>query len=231
MPGWQWIACGKHPAARDYIRLGNQFPLGSSIYSWVEQGYSQLRHGKSDQQPIKWRFWMNGSAREKLACGILMESADAIGRPYPLLMMGSGNLPGWEAVWEHLPIACEPVWRDAESLAFNEPNTLSKMLTGLDRMASPTEILLDDDTLPPVLPLRTLNGDLTSEFGLFSLETQNWSSVATAAAMRLSLMLKEASPAPPVAVFIGGNETAYMAVMRRPLKFSDFSVLWDLKQR
>ena len=36
---WQWAAYGKHPAARDYFKVGQGFPLVDSFSGWVENGY------------------------------------------------------------------------------------------------------------------------------------------------------------------------------------------------
>lgn len=225
---WQWVACGKHPAARDYIRVGNQFPLGTSLFSWVEQGYAKLRHDKSNRYPVTWRFWINGTVNDRLACGILSESYDAIGRPYPLMLMGTGTSQKWKECWENLPLSCEAVWNSAESLFSDELTTVPELITGLGTLTSPVDVLLDD-TLPPALSLKSLNGDMDSEFCLFSLEVLNGSRIEVAAAMRLSLLLKKRNATPPVAVFIGGGKTAHMAVMRRPLKPLDFEVLWNLQ--
>jgi hypothetical protein len=143
--------------------------------------------------------------------------------------MGCGSFPNWEGCWEQLPIACEGVWNQAEALTSQELKAVSELVQGLSGLTSPADIL-QDDTLPPVLPLKSLNGDMESEFGLFSLEAPNSSSIAMAAAMRLSLLLNKKIIAPPVAVFIGGGDTACMAIMRRPLKSLDFETLWNLKQ-
>lgn len=225
---WQWAACGKHPVAKDYIRVGNQFPLGTTLFSWVEQGYSKLKHDKSERYPVTWRFWINGTVNDSLACGILLDSCDAIGRPYPLLLMGSGTSRKWKECWENLPIACEAVWNSAESLFTYKMTTVPELISGLGKLTSPVDVLLDD-TLPPALSLRSLDGDMDSEFCLFSLEALNGSRIEVAAAMRLSLLLKKRNATPPVAVFIGGGKTAHMAVMRRPLKSQDFEVLWNLQ--
>ena len=171
---------------------------------------------------------MRGTARDQLACGVISQSCDAIGRPYPLLLMGSGTSQKWEECWENLPMACETVWNSAEALFSHESSTVPELVTGLGKLPSPVDILLDD-TLPPILPLKSLNGDMESEFCLFSLETDNGSHIETAAAMRLSLLLKSRNANPPVAVFIGGGRNAHMAVMRRPLKPLDFETLWNLQ--
>ncbi|HIJ88272.1 MAG TPA: DUF2094 domain-containing protein [Desulfuromonadales bacterium] len=225
---WQWVACGKHPAAKDYIRIGDQFTLGTSLFSWVEQGYDKVRHDMSGRFQVSWKFWLNGTMHDRLACGVLLESGDAIGRPYPLLLMGSGTYRQWGKCWENLPLACETTWNSAMVLFSNKLTTIPELEMGLGMLPSPDDILLDD-TLPPALPLKPLSGDMESEFCLYSLETDNGSGIEVAAAMRLSLLLKKRNAAPPVAVFIGGGKTAYMAVMRRPLKSLDFVTLWNLQ--
>ena len=171
---------------------------------------------------------MRGMARDQLACGILSQSCDAIGRPYPLLLMGSGTSQNWEECWENLPMACEAIWSSAETLVTQESITLSELVAGLGKLTAPADIALDD-SLPPAFSLKSLNGDMDSEFCLFSLEAVNGSRIEVAAAMRLSLLLKKRNAVPPVAVFIGGGKTAQMAVMRRPLKSLDFDVLWNLQ--
>lgn len=229
MPVWQWIACGKHLAARDYVRLGNPFPLGSIFYNWVENGYARCCLNNGSQDSRLWRFWLRGMKKEQLACGILCQSSDAIGRPYPLLLMGSGTIPGWEEYWEDLPLSFEGIWNDAVALLSQEVTTLKELEQGLDRLTSPAAIL-QDDTLPPVLPLTAMRGDLESEFAIFSLEAPNSDRIAIAAAVRLGLLVKNRVALPPVAVFIGGGETACMVITRRPLNPLDFGVLWDLRQ-
>lgn len=227
---WQWIACGKHPAAKDYIRLGNQSSLGGTFFEWIEQGYARICLDNPGLGRVLWRFWLRGTIRGQLSCGVMRQSGDAIGRPYPLLIMGSGSSPSWEECWEHLPFACANVWNQADALSSIEFETVPKLLQGLERLTAPAEIL-QDDTLPPVLPLRALIGNIGSEFGLFSLEAPNGSFIATAAAMHLSLLLKNKNASPPVAIFIGGGETAWLAFMRRPLKTGDFTTLWDQHQQ
>lgn len=229
MSAWKWIAYGKHPSARDYIRFGIPFPLGTTVFGWVEQGFSRCCRDGDSQHGIFWRFWLRGMARDQLTCGILCKSSDAIGRPYPLLLMGTGIFPKWEGCWEHLPLACKVVWDEAEALLLQESISVSEFVQGLGRLNSPSDIL-HDDTLPPVLPFKTLNGEIGAEFGLFSLEAPNGSSIAMAAAMRLSLLQKKRIITPPIAVFIGGGNTACMAILRRPLKPLDFEALWNLQQ-
>lgn len=143
--------------------------------------------------------------------------------------MGSGTFPGWEEAWEDLPLSFEGVWNDAAALSSKEVTGLNELEQGLDSLTSPA-VILQDDTLPPVLPLTAIRGDLESDFALFSLEAPNSSRISIAAAVRLGLLVKNRVALPPVAVFIGGGETACMVIIRRPLNPMDFGELWDLRQ-
>lgn len=226
MTEWQWIACGKHPAARDYIRLGTQFPLGGTLFGWIEQGYEKISRDPPRQGSVLWRFWIRGTVRDQIASGLLCQSSDAIGRPYPLLLMGCGIDSGWEKSWENLPLDYEAIWHELAALVSADYRSVSELSAALGRLKKPVGIQ-HDDTLPPLLPVRAVEGDSDTEFALYSLEAPNGSMSATAAAMRLSLIMKKRLGSPPVAMFIGGGETAFMAAMRRPLKPQDFATLWN----
>ncbi|MEW5801056.1 MAG: hypothetical protein AB1847_03020 [bacterium] len=63
------------------------------------------------------RFWTRGSAKDMLVCGLVRDSSDRLGRPYPLLIMGTGPLPGWEERWDLVSLACERSWSQMEHLA------------------------------------------------------------------------------------------------------------------
>jgi len=51
-----------------------------------------------------------------LVCGVVRDSVDRLGRPYPLLVLGTGSLREWESHWDLLPYACLPVWQRIEYL-------------------------------------------------------------------------------------------------------------------
>ena len=59
--GWRFAAFGKHPGAKDYIRLGSTTPMLEGIADWVDQGYAGIegkRKGMADA--ASWRFWSKG---------------------------------------------------------------------------------------------------------------------------------------------------------------------------
>ena len=61
-----------------------------------------------------WRFWAKGANKKALVCGVARDSSDSVGRPYPLLVVGTGPLADWEDEWELLPAACENTWNQMD---------------------------------------------------------------------------------------------------------------------
>ena len=117
---WQWAAFGKHPTAKDYFRLGEETPFVEGLFGWVENGY-QLLTARENGSPdfCSWRFWAREAGKNTLVCGVLRVSSDSLGRPYPLVIMGSGTLKNWQENWDLIPLAAERTWRQIEYLAAN----------------------------------------------------------------------------------------------------------------
>ena len=117
---WQWAVFGKHPAAKDYFRMGAETTFVEGLFGWVENGY-QLLTANADATPdfCSWRFWAREAGKNTLACGVVRVSSDSMGRPYPLVIMGSGPLKNWQENWDLLPFGCERTWRQIEYLAAN----------------------------------------------------------------------------------------------------------------
>ena len=116
---WNWAAVGKHPALKDYFTLGVLRQVGQGFREWVQAGYERAsaREGGASRGFYSWRFWMKDPRKGFLACGLLRDSSDSLGRPYPLLIIGSGSLQGWEERWDLLPLACERSWEQMESIS------------------------------------------------------------------------------------------------------------------
>lgn len=115
---WQWDVVGKHPAARDFFAFGKKALMAEALSEWIQRGAENLiTVGKELLvQSCSWRFWARTPQAGMLACGVIRNSCDAVGRPFPLLVMGTGRLDNWEAHWELLPFACEGLWRQMEQL-------------------------------------------------------------------------------------------------------------------
>jgi len=130
---WAWAAFGKHPSARDFIRLGPELPIFNAFCNWVERGFLLMRRG--DKQSLNsWRFWARGTKRSHLVCGLLRDSHDSIGRPYPCLIIGTGLLSDWEDHWDQLPAVLEKTWGAMEYLFVKRLNTINDLSDDLSRL-------------------------------------------------------------------------------------------------
>jgi type VI secretion system protein VasJ len=244
---WQWAAFGKHPAAKDYFRLGENTPFLEGLFTWIEDGY-QLLTAKENGAPdfCSWRFWAREAGKESLVCGVVRVSSDSFGRPYPLVITGTGSLRSWQDNWDLLPFACEKTWCQIEYLASNLFPDLKKLEEELRTIRPPGQ------SWPELTAKRkALNaiGSPSDPYASF-LDIRQLKKLAVANAdkgeviasldrgpcndkiMRVSLwhfLLRESATATPNALFTGGTlDKAYLVLFRRPLKSTDFMQLWSV---
>ena len=135
---WNWCFYGKHPAAKDYFTIGEHATMAQAFIDWVQGGYLPLI-GKKEKPGISnsWRFWSRTPVKGQLICGLVRSSCDAIGRTYPLLMIGAGPLEGWEKNWDVLPFACEKVWQQLEHISTRQHSTLERLKQGMKLLKPP----------------------------------------------------------------------------------------------
>ncbi|HSR13035.1 MAG TPA: TagF domain-containing protein, partial [Thermodesulfobacteriota bacterium] len=133
---WEWAACGKHPAARDFFKLGRFSRLAEGIAQWVDRGY-QLCAARKKLPENSWRFWTRGTRKGTLNCGVIRDCRDQVGRPYPFLTMGEGPLPGWEERWHFNIEACERSWAQMETLYTRNFRDLKEMEGEVRRILPP----------------------------------------------------------------------------------------------
>lgn len=134
-PGWHWAAFGKHPAARDYFLVGRESPLITAFSGWIQAGYRYLidQHGGCPEY-YSYRFWAKGIQKNHILVGLLKGSSDRIGRCYPLMIAGTGELKGWEKFWDLLPFAFESFWSRLEYIStrpFREVESIKDSLNQL----------------------------------------------------------------------------------------------------
>jgi type VI secretion system protein VasJ len=233
---WRWAACGKHPVAGDYFRLGEGFATATLFADWMEKGYpasvGKEATGADVATACGWRFWAAGEKRN-LVCGLVRDSNDSIGRPYPLLVVGEGPMAAWEEYWEYIPCACERAWsyieycvtkniRDLKQLEREILNTPSPAAdwTGRGGPAA-TASIRDGNDVDFVVPL--FEGE---EYDVFHL-TADHTGGRIDAVGELHRLLKNRKPATPKAFFVGGSFEKICAVrFKRPLRYADFSTLW-----
>jgi type VI secretion system protein VasJ len=243
---WQWAAFGKHPAAKDYFRLGEETPFVEGLFRWVESGY-QLLTAKENAAPdfCSWRFWAREANKNSLACGVVRVSSDSLGRPYPLVIMGSGPLSNWRENWDLLPFSGERTWRQIEYLAANlfadfkkleeeirtirPPNAnwpdLARKRKELNCLESPIDPYASFLDFRELKKISALHAEKPEVF--ISLDR----GPCVDKTMHVSLwhlLFRESAKSLPNAIFMGGTlEKAYLSVFKRPMKSSDFVQLWS----
>ena len=243
---WQWAAYGKHPAAKDYFRLGQQGPLVSGFSDWVEKGY-QIWTSRGNTRPHfrSWRFWARGGEKENVVCGVVRESHDGVGRPYPLLIVGTGTLKGWKDEWDLLPLACEKTWNQIEYLASKSFAGTKQMEDEVYSLQSPSpqwpEFWPRRESLSKMgsaSPSPTSNWDastlakqalsFTEKDELFIVLDSGPGSDPFTQACLWHVLFKDKVQAPPNATFMGGTlEKTYLAFYKRALLPADFLQLWS----
>lgn len=242
---WYWAAYGKHPVSKDFFRLGRDFPLMKNFSDWVEKGYGMLTSkNKTTHKTCSWRFWAKGTRKEALICGLVRDSSDRLGRPYPLLIMGTGNLNDCEEQWELLPFACEKTWNHIEYLSAQLYNDLKKLEVEILNIRPPysawlefktkTENNVDFHKTPDNTASQCLKDFKAMASGL-SKKTECMISLddklfhnQTELIYHWHLLFKTHQSSIPNAIFMGGTmENTYLVFFRRPLTPSDFAMLWS----
>lgn len=244
---WRFAAEGKHPVAKDFIRLGQTGPFAEGFAGWVEGGYTALT-SKAGPSPefCSWRFWTKGAGRDSLVCGVIRENSDSVGRPYPFFIIGSGPLRDWEEHWDLLPFACENTWCQLEYLATHRFDDVKKLEAELAQIRPPSgaweahearrrslnEIGSPLDPYASFLDLEKLKKQARGLAG----ETEIFVSLERGTnadkILQVSLwhhLFREALKAAPGALFLGGTlEKVWLAAFKRSLAAPDFVQLWSV---
>lgn len=243
---WQWVALGKHPAARDFFRLGPDIAMAGGFSEWLQSGYRALP-GKSGApgEFRSYRFWAKGPGRDGLVLGVVRESSDDIGRPYPFFTMGVGPLKAWEEHWDLLPLACEMPWGRLEYLSGGSVQDLRRLEIEVAQRLRPPEpnwegLAERRRVMNPLGPGSAAAGsspDLPEmerrAAGLCSRQEIVLSlhgtppAEPTATAVFWTYLLRKCGAATPSIVFLGGGlDASYLAAFRRALVPADFVRLW-----
>ena len=242
---WLWYASGKHPVARDYLELGHKHVMTEAFYQWIDEGHQTFgRTGKKAHPTCSWRFWAMTPKSGDIALGLIKDSCDAIGRPFPFLIMMVGKLEGWEKHWELLPIVCEKSWTQMEYVGSRNYKSVDALKTDLEAMRFPnpsegkgsiwdeyadSPIVVKDSDLPAGMKAR-----ISLQLQAYQRESEVFIPLDavsdTMSLIRLwHLEIKNVSEKPPPSLFIGGaGVNIFMAVFGRPLKKDDFVRLWSV---
>jgi len=232
---WAWAAFGKHPVAADYIHAGSDAPILAALSNWMSSGQQALTSSKKEcPRPYSWRFWAGGVRKHHVLCGLLRASSDRIGRCYPLMIVGTGEMKSWEKGWDLLPLLFEGLWRRMESISSRSYTAFDAFREDLRHLGKPPSDWHD---------MRRRQEGFRSH--------ERWAAAAdamqqqAAAAMRSPeslfpmdssyfddpllrigfwhYMLCRQERRPPKAVFIGGvSERLYLSVLNRPIVREDY---------
>jgi type VI secretion system protein VasJ len=229
--GWEWHAQGKHPAAADFITLGRQCPMSQGLAAWIARSFPRTGSGGAPAGGgRRWQFWIGGSSMHALACGYLAESADSLGRPYPLLLLGRGSLPGWRDCWSGLPTALSKSWAAMDKIVRAGSGSLGDLKQAVAAVPAPT--------VPRELDaVRACSTDSEWRFSEHQAPCGSAIRVEIAGCLpedganfsALWLARHAGRRAVPTAVFIGrcGESTA-LWLYARPLAPEDFLEMWSL---
>lgn len=227
---WVWAAFGKHPAARDYIRLGSDLPIFNAFCNWVEHGFGIMRPG-NNHSLNSWRFWARGTKKSHLVCGLVRDSRDSIHRPYPCLIIGTGPFADWEDHWDELPLVLEKTWSTMEYLFVKSLNTIHELTGELNRLR-PVCTAFSEHKAFEYDDHRYKRADLsyaepgTRKEGVLHHDIRGDNPCADAA--RWLNGLPSGNSPVPIAVFLGGiPQRSCLVVYNRSLQPADFAELWS----
>lgn len=232
--GWLWAASGKHPATSDFFQAGLAFPLMKGFSDWVDNGYQALtKKGGGCPGPLAWRFWARSGEKERLAVGLLRDSSDRLGRPYPLLIMGTGPLNGWEDHWDLVPFACEGAWNQMEYLSAQSFKEFQSFESEIQNVRPPQARWLEFGAREKALECTKDYEDRINTMAMegeirIPLEEASLKDYSALIYLCHALLRTHLSRIPS-AVFMGGNQTRpFMTAFQRPLTTEDFFGLWSV---
>jgi type VI secretion system protein VasJ len=179
-------------------------------------------------------------------CGLIKDSSDLLGRPYPLLVMGTGPLKGWEDHWDLVALACERTWSHLEYFSSKRHQALGELAEDLestrppdprwDKWAMSRDALLQGDSSERPQGL----GEDVEPSGIELKDPGNGKEILVPlktdmpgkllrTIRLLQARLKGQSIACPSAVFMGGSpEQSYLASFVNALGAKDFVRLWGV---
>jgi len=243
--GWIWHASGKHPAAKDFLEIGPPDPLLQAFAGWVAGGFRQWSSRNSGKTTRNsWRFWSKGAKKNTLICGVTRDSSDSLGRPFPLIILGTGQLNGWKSNWELLHCSLSGIWSEVEYLASRRFTDLRQLKDGLGRIKLPSSDWL------ALANQRARAGTVNADNNYVDWDSQGVA-IYVQRLLETGESIVDLNNAPgtdsdksaghwfgalkahlkivPNAVFMGGiPDKSYMIVLNRSLNANDFVRLWTV---
>lgn len=218
---WVWGAAGKHPVVKDYISLGQETEVFRAFSKWVEEGWSRVKETSGQRS---WRFFARGLRPEDLACGLVKDSHDKAGRPFPFVVMGYGRIDGWQRQWELLPLAFDSVWDRMEFISVKRVFDLEELKGDISRLPCPR---LDGFKIESGTADESLGAAMSAGSNGTATVPLNGAGNEREEAVSLLQGMKGWNLPIPASVFIGGpRDRVLLTVFMRALSASDFDSLW-----
>jgi type VI secretion system protein VasJ len=242
---WKWTICGKHPVAGDYFQFGSDDPLLVAFSDWMEKGYRFLKDIEKDSgRLVSWRFWAQGIKKDIIVCGVVKDSSDRIGRPYPILFTGTGILKDWKNHWDLLPFAFERTWTQMDYLCSKRYNNFKHFEEDLFNIRPPEpswqnfaqnrkELYESYENSNGVIPwdigeFRQQISRLGQIPHLYAYIDQGLASNILIPIGLWHTLMKDSLTKVPNSVFTGGTgDLIYLAVFMHALSANDFVGLWS----
>jgi len=243
--GWIWYADGKHPAAKDFLTIGLREPLLRALIDWAAAGFQQISAGRKPAfAGNSWRFWTGGNRRSHIICGVMRDSSDSFGRSFPLTVLGTGPLKGWEDHWELLPLVLDRTFQQIEYLATKRHLDFNQLENEVHMLPVPINNWLELDPAGQLPAGDAAELSISQEVDrakelhvprggpdamLDIIPLTNFSQADPPAQIAgLQAVLKKSLRHAPNAVFMGGiPEKSCLVLFKRPLRPNDFHLLWS----
>lgn len=248
---WTWIGSGKHPAVRDFFKVGHFTPILEAIADWLENGFQRFMANEERRcdglsASISWRFWMKSPKAGQLVIGVVRDSSDSLGRPYPLLVAGTGPFKEVEKNWDLLPFACEKIWGQMEYLGTGQFADLSQIEDRVSHIYPPDRkwfrrsgpegsdpFLTEKDQMSPAVQAMEQQAAPLRHQPEFIVPIDSGATgdpILTAGLWHR--VFKKNLAVFPNALFMGGApEKTCVAVFQRPLSPADFLHLWTAHEK
>ncbi|WP_041281451.1 TagF domain-containing protein [Desulfocurvibacter africanus] len=240
--GWEWHAQGKHPALADFITLGRQCPVSRGLAVWIARSFSRVGSGAVSVGVAGeaggnggnggngcWQFWIAGASPDALICGCLAASTDSLGRPYPLLLLGRGSLPGWRERWSELPPALCSTWAAMATIARSGFGSIRELKQAVAAVPAPV-VPREPDEARAVSQDGRLRFRECQVSDAKAIEGEIAGCLPKDEARQSALWLAQHAGrhAAPTAVFLGRcGQSTLLWLYARPLGPEDFLAMWS----
>jgi hypothetical protein len=110
--------------------------MAQALRQWLDKSFAASASAMKEQgfSGTCWRFLIRGRGSKDMAFGLIKESSDAIGRPYPLLLVMEGALEGMSGEIVQVLKRLEPAWLAMEQVAagsYKSGQELARAIEGL----------------------------------------------------------------------------------------------------